>query len=162
MKPFRDIDLRNALFNQSARMKKKVDEYTNDEILANDLELLADNLYEEFYVAPVTIFEEEFAKRSVTQSKITRKLHPFDREIYGREFTVVDGFELSFFFPYEGENDLFKSHASTFSLSPYPDITLHDKYIILKYEKTVQEMNAPDARDDLLREVENDINAIKQ
>lgn len=162
MQPFRDIDLRNTLLNQCARMKKKVDEYTNDEILANDLELLADNLYEEFYVAPVTIFEEEFAKRSVTQSKITRKLHPFERGIYGHESVTLDGFDLSFFFPYEGEDTLFRSRASTGSLSPYPDITLHNKYIVLKYSKTVQEMNAADAREGLLREVENDINAIKQ
>ena len=74
-------------------MKKKIEEYTNDEILANDLELLADNLYEEFYVAPVAIFDEDFTKRSVIQSKIIRKLHPFERGIYGHESVTLDGFE---------------------------------------------------------------------
>ena len=38
--------------------------------MANDLENLANNLYEEFHIEPVKIMDEEFSKRHIGQAKI--------------------------------------------------------------------------------------------
>lgn len=51
MNLFHDIDLRQSLDTIANKLQEKVDNYTDQEILANDFELLVENLYEEFYSA---------------------------------------------------------------------------------------------------------------
>ena len=119
MKPFKDIDLGRTLDNQRRALEEKVNLFSNEEILANSIELLASNLYEEFYIEPVTILEEEFPKRSIKQGKIKRLANLFFRASYGSdEYVEVDGIIMKFYFPFTGEADLFKCQASTNSLSP--------------------------------------------
>ena len=84
MRPFRDIDLRESLENIKMKMMAKIDLFSNEEIMANDLELLADNIYEEFYIQPVLIDDEEFSKRSIVQEKIHKRIEPFLRDIYNK------------------------------------------------------------------------------
>ena len=55
MRPFRDMDLGMVLRSNGQKMAVKVDSFTNEEIMANDLEILACNLYEEFRIEPVEI-----------------------------------------------------------------------------------------------------------
>ena len=161
MKPFRDIDLSRSLAVSKERMKAKIDSFTNDEIMANDIELLADNLYEEFYIQPVVIHDEDLTRRKVKQSKVRRCVDPYFNDAYSREYIDVDGFELSFHFPIEGETDLFKCQASTFSLSGYPDITIQGGAIVLMYEKTLQEMDREDALESVMKAVEQDLKHLR-
>ena len=79
MKPFREYDLSHVIKNQWASVLKKIDSMTNEEIMANDSEILADNIYEEFYIQPIEIFEEDFSRRSIKQEKIRKFIHPFSR-----------------------------------------------------------------------------------
>ena len=162
LKPFKDLNLRNVIASKLIQIKAEVDNYTNDEILANDLELLADNLYEEHYIPLVDIYEEDITRRDVKQTLVTRRLYQFDRDIYQRDSVEIDGFEFSFFYPYEGETDLFKCQASTVSCSLYPDIILRDGFIIFKYEKTISEMSEAKAKETLIKTVERDIESIKR
>ena len=113
MKPFRDIDLSRSLAACKEKMKAKIESFTNDEIMANDIELLADNVYEEFYIPPVVIHDEDLVRRELKQSKVRKHIDPFFRDVYGREYVDVDGFEMTFYFPFEGEEDLFKNYEIT-------------------------------------------------
>ncbi len=81
MKPFIDIDLRQSLENNKLKMKSKIELYSNEEIMANDLELLADNMYEEFHIQPVLLYNEDFSKRSIKQGKIKKWVEPFFRDM---------------------------------------------------------------------------------
>ena len=84
MKPFRDYDLRQVIANQWAAVNKKIDTMSNEEIMANDLDVLAENIYQEFFIEPVTIFEEDFSKRSIKQGKIQKYIDPFFRDYSDR------------------------------------------------------------------------------
>jgi len=138
MRPFRDIDLRESLENIRMKMMAKIDLFSNEEIMANDLELLADNIYEEFYIQPVLIDDEEFSKRSIVQEKIHKRIEPFLRDIYNKEYVDVDGVMMTCYYPYVGETDLFKCRASTFSCSGYPEISISQDYISLQYAHSLQ------------------------
>ena len=70
MQPFKDMDLGMVLSANIQKMVAKVDSFKNEEIMANDLEILASNLYEEFRIEPVEITDEEFDKRHIEQAKI--------------------------------------------------------------------------------------------
>lgn len=91
MRPFRDIDLGMALSSNKQKMAVKVDSFKNEEIMANNLEILVSNLYEEFRIEPVEIMDEEFSKRHIGQAKIKKRIDPFLQDFYGKEYTEVDG-----------------------------------------------------------------------
>ncbi len=161
MKPFRDMDLSRSLAACKEKMKAKIDSFTNDEIMANDIELLADNIYEQFYIQPVVIHDEDLMRRELKQAKVRRYTDPFFRDAYGREYVDVDGFEMTFYYPYEGETDLFKCRASTFSLSGYPEITIRQDTIVLKYERTLQEMEREGAVESVLKSAARDLEQLR-
>lgn len=77
MQPFKDMDLGMVLSTNIQKMVAKVDSFKNEEIMANDLEILASNLYEEFRIEPVEITDEEFDKRHIEQAKIKKGLSRF-------------------------------------------------------------------------------------
>ena len=106
--------------------------------MANDLE--ASNLYEEFRIEPVEIMDEEFSKRHIKQAIIKKCIEPFYRDSYGREYAEVDGIVMIFYFPFTGEEDLFKYRASTFALGPYPNISISQGFVSLRYEYSLKEM----------------------
>lgn len=161
MKPFRDIDLRQSIEAIKSKIKNKIDSYTNDEIIANNLELLADNIYEEFYIPPVLIYDEDSSKRSVEQKKIIKRLTPF--YTYDNEYkeVEVDGIVMTFYYPFTGERDLFKCHASTYSLSGYPEINIEKDYFSLSYEKPLNEVKNEQAKKDVYIKLNNDMKSIR-
>ena len=161
MRPFRDIDLERSLNSNKQKMVVKVDSFKNEEIMANDLEILAGNLYEEFRIEPVEIMDEEFSKRHVGQAKVKKRIDPFLQDFYGKEYTEVDGVVMIFYFPFTGEEDLFKCHASTYSLSGYPDISISRGFISLRYEYSLSEMQSESAKDSALKKLERDIKDIR-
>lgn len=161
MRPFRDIDLGMSLNLNKQKMAAKVDSFKNEEIMANDLEILASNLYEEFCIEPVEIMDEEFSKRHIGQAKIKKRIDPFLQDFYGKEYTEVDGVVMVFYFPFMGEEDLFKCHASTYSLSGYPDISISRGFISLRYEYSLNQMQSENAKDSALKKLERDIKNIR-
>lgn len=161
MSLFHDIDLRRSLDNTKKGLKQAVDNYSNQEILANDLEILVENLYAEFYIQPVVIYDEEFSKRSLRQGKIKRRLDGFYRDAYDKEFVEIDGITMKFFFPYEGEKDLFRCQASTYSLSGYPKAEIDDGFVIIQYEYGLTDCNTPEKKDAIFKRLDKDIKSIR-
>ncbi len=161
MKPFYTINLSRALEESKRKMKEEIDLYTNEEIVANDVELLVSNVYEKFFIEPVTIYEEEVRKRSIKQGKVRKWIDPFSRIDPNREYITLDGAIIHFYYRYIGERDLFKCQASTFSISGYPEIELDDEYVKFTYEKSLKDMEKEGAQKDILSSVERDLNYIK-
>lgn len=161
MIPFRDIDLQQFLAERTANMASEIDSFSNEEIMANDLEIIADNVYQNFFIEPVEIYEEDFSKRSIKQRKIQKYIDPFLRDYTGREYVEVDGIVGIFCFPYQGEDVLFKCRASTFSLSGYPEITVDKKFISFRIEKALSEMKSVAAKEDLLKGVNHSVESIR-
>lgn len=161
MQPFRDCDLRKVLETQAEKLNEQIERYSNDEIMANDLDILTDNCYEQFYIEPVNIGEEEFCRRSIIQKKIKRFVDPFLRDIKGKEYVFVDGYSMTFIFPFSGEPDLFKCRASTFSLSVYPDIEIDGGFLSFHYELLLNEMKTDEDKEKLMKHLEHDMDSIK-
>lgn len=161
MKPFHDYELSSILSNQKAKAMQRIDSMSNAEIMANDLEILAENIYQEFYIEPVLVFDEDYSKRHIKQGKIRKLADFFDRYDFDSRYVEVDGIIASFVYPYCGDIELFSTYASTRSLSGYPDITLNDQSFTVKIEKTLREMEQPNAKEELIREVERNVNKIK-
>lgn len=146
MKPFRDNNLGKVLDNQLSAMKKKIESFSNEEIMANDSEIMIANLFEEYRVFPLEIYGEIFEKRNVIQQKIKRPADWFLTDYYQDRYVNVDGFKLSFSYSFSGDRDLFKCQASTYSLSGYPEIELSSDSFTICIERTVNEMHEEQAK----------------
>ena len=162
MKPFMGRDLSAVLDNLKKKLEAKVDSYSNEEIMANNLELLASNLYEEFYIEPVIIREEDLSRRSVEQGKVRRLADPFFRNVPRKEYIEVDGVIMTFYFPFTGDDGLFESRASTYSLSPYPEIFFRDNCFYLRYEYTLSEVKGVRAIESVMKQVGHAIEEIQR
>lgn len=104
MKPFNDYDLGSIIKNQQETAHNKIESLSNEEIMANDLEVLAENIYQEFFIEPVTIYEEDFSKRKIEQGKISEYVDPFFRDYDDQKYIEVDGVIATFYYPYTGDN----------------------------------------------------------
>lgn len=158
MKPFHDYDLGQVIANRNAAACRKIDNMSNEVIMANAPEILAENIYQEFFIEPVTIYEENVSQRSVSQGKIRRYIRPEYRDYPGKEYVEVDGVITTFFYPYTGEADLFKCRASTFSFSPYPEIDVYKDDVAITVECPLDEINP----ENMLSSVEQKIRSIRE
>ena len=160
MKPFQSCELSKIIKNQWEAVHKKIDNMSNEEIMANDLNILAENIYQEFFIEPVTIYKEDFSKRSVKQGKINKCVDRLFRDYSAKEYVEVDGIIASFYFPYQGDVSLFQCKASTFSLSGYPEITVDEKTVSFHIERSLSEMKNDNVKNSILKSVENNLNEI--
>lgn len=158
--PFRDSELRIVLFNRENALKQKIDHLTDDEILANDENILADNLYEEFRFIPVEIQDEDTSRRRMSTQKITVE-NPFRVFRDEPQYFEVDGVVIDLAIPFIGDANLFQCKASTFSISPYPEITLQEGYLILHYEFRIEKGSETRIMHDLCSKRDNDIQNLR-
>lgn len=162
MIPFQEYDLRQMLENQFLSVNKKIDSMSNEEIMANDLEVIAENFYQEFFVEPITLQEEDFAKRKISQSKIRERINPFYNGLYSEDYIEVDGIIALFCFPYYGEKKLFKCKASSYCLSRYPEIEILQNEVNFSYIKTLDEMEQDNAKENLIKVLKKDVDMVRQ
>lgn len=162
MKPFQEYDLSKVIATQWTSIHKKIDTMSNEEIMANELDMLAENLYQEFFIEPVSLFDEDVSKRSIKQGKIQKYVEPFFRDFYQNEYIEVDGIIAKFYFPYVGDKMLFQCRASTFSLGGYPEITVDKNTVLFCLERSLSEMKNMSAKEDLLKSLEISLKEIRE
>lgn len=161
MKPFEEYDLGAVLSNQYAEIKKKIEKLSNEEIMANDIDVLAENLYQTFFIEPVVIDDEAFSKRKMKQGKIRRYVDEFFRGPYDPEYVDVDGVKAYFYYPYTGDKTLFSCRASVFSLGGYPEIELKDGCVEIIVKKTLAETKQNNSGTQIISQAEGAIKEIK-
>lgn len=151
MKPFNDYDLGIVLSSRLKEAYTKIDAFSNEEIMQNDLDLLANNIYEEFNIPLLIVNDEDTSRRFSEQKKIKRFIHPFYRDEYDQEYIFVDGIKFKFYYPFTGEKDLLKCRPSSILLGGYPEITIEDDCLVISLEKALTEIKP----DNIKQEIEN-------
>lgn len=162
MKPFEKYDLRAVLVSQTQAYSKEIDNTSNEEILGNDLELLAENIFIKYYIEPLEILSEDVSRRDIKQGKIKRYADPYFTDYDNHNYVEIDGVVGTFYYPFKGDGTLFSCRASTYSLSGYPDIDVYDHEIAISVGRTLQEMQEEGAIDRLIDSVEKQIESIKK
>ena len=161
IKPFSDITTNEYISNQNSIRLDDIDRLTNEEIMSNDIAILTENIYQKFFIAPVVIYEEEKGKRSIEQSKTTQYVDPFLTGYSPRYCNNVDALVMKFYYSFEGEEQLFRCKASTFSLKCYPNIEIEDNYIVFTITKTINDVKHL-GQEKIIQEVNESLDSIKQ
>ena len=161
MKPFCTYDLDESVRALPGKINARVDEFTDAELMANDVDVLCRNLYTEFRIEPVEIDDTTMPKPVVIRGKIEKYLdyvHYFD----GGRTIIVDGITLSFAFPFNGERQLFECRGSTFTFSPYPSISIQNGCVIFKYSYDEDAIKQDGWHDGVISRVKSDLSEIKR
>lgn len=111
------LDFFNALYKE---MKSEVEGITDSEILSCDFQDWTNYLTNNYSVAPITIFESAIDRR-LNKTKIKRSNpNPIGPRIFNEmEFYEIDGVQVIFKIPFDGDPRLFDLCPSEFILFPF-------------------------------------------
>ena len=164
MRPFEQYDLYAVLQSQPEKIRARIDKFTDDEIMENDLNILAHNVCEEFRIEPIEIHEEDTERRSVKNGKIQKWFDPvryWTPDGMGA-YREVDGVTLTFVFPFSGSRFLFECRASRFYMSRYPEVSLGQNVLSFQYQYATEETKQEGWKETVLNRLGEDIKMIKE
>lgn len=164
MCPFEQYELRTVLQAQPAKIKARIDKFTDDEIMANDLGILTHNVCEEFRIEPIELHQEDTERRVIKNGKIQKWFDPvryFTPERRG-VYREVDGVTLTFVFPFSGTSWLFECRASHFYMSRYPEMTLGYGEVSMQYRYAIEDTKEDGWKERVFKRLEDDINMLRQ
>lgn len=157
--PFNEYELSNVIQEREAYVNAEVERLSNDEILANSEEILADNLYERNRFIPVEILEEDINKRKSSMKKIkVQNSFAFAGE---PPYFLVDGVLMDFYVPFKGDDILFKCRATKYSFSPLPDFSIENDYIHFQVEERIREGEETNTQKKLLLWLNEAVNSLR-
>ena len=164
MQPFEQYELRTVLQEQLAKIKARIDNFTDDEIMANDLRILAHNVCEEFRIDPLELHEEDAERRDIKNGKIQKWFDPVRYFMPDRRgaYREVDGVTLTFVFPFSGTAWLFECQASHFYMSRYPEMSLGNGEVNIQYQYAIEDTKEDGWKEKVLRRLDEDVRMIKQ
>ena len=156
MQPFRDGDTSATFRGIQEAISHEIDGLSNDYVLnAAPTEL------EEYFIGkgridPIVLHVDEYYVDSQSNAKIDVS-HDFLRMPFadGRPI-IVSGTELRVAIPFEGDPQLWRLRASTYSRGGYPDIEIRDDRILVRKVFADDSVDA----DALRREISHDIQAL--
>lgn len=164
MRPFEQYELRTVLQAQLAKIQARIDKFTDDEIMANDLRILTHNVCEEFRIDPLELHQEDTERRVIKNGKIQKWFDPvryFTPERRG-VYREVDGVTLTFVFPFSGTSWLFECRASHFYMSRYPEMTLGYGEVSMQYRYAIEDTKEDGWKERVFKRLEDDINMLRQ
>ncbi len=132
MDPFSDGNVREMFDALLEKTCREIDSLDSEYVLKSSQAELEDHFIEKVLVTPLTlhVHDQHIESQRTIQVDVT---HDFRRAISPGKRAHVPGTELSVAIPYEGERQLWQIRPSTFSLSGYPRINVHDDRIVLRF-----------------------------
>lgn len=165
MKPFNDYELRVLFDERKESIRDYIMSLSDEDILSEQDEIIANNMYEQYRFVPVIIEDEIIENRNISKIKI-QKYNQFystmDSYYDEPKYFMIDGVEVISTFPYTGEELLFRCQASTFSLSGHPEINLYSNYLKISASETLDIMNKEENKELLFNNIKRDLEHLKK
>lgn len=102
---FNEKDTHNYFAGYYDRMRSEVEQMTDEEIVACNVQEWASYLADKYYITPIILFESN-VERTLSERKV-KKENPFRGYQYERDFFEIDGVCVTFKIPFDGQPDLF-------------------------------------------------------
>lgn len=141
---FNGIDSRNYFASFYSKMETEVEQMSDAEIVSCNFEEWADYLATKYSVAPISIFETNIEK-TLSETKVKRA-NPFRGYPGERDSFEIDGVQVRFKIPFDGDPSLFELQPSSRILSRFATqsfVSPHDEdcgSFTLDFEYTKQEL----------------------
>jgi len=157
--PFHDYELRDKIEKRKSDLADEIERLSRDVITANSLDILADNFYEKYRFFEVTIGDEDMDKRDLHETKIKEPNRFADYD--DAKYFLIDGLEAVFYYPFDGDEDLFRCRPSTQFFS-YPNIGLENGYVVIRTEHRLAITNEPNGFEQIINSATRMIEQIRK
>src|SRR5262245_51926329 len=128
--PFRDGDTFATFRNIVESVVKDIQPLDNEYVLKASPTELVDYYVDKITINPILLHADQYYIENQTGTKIDVS-YDFNRAVFPGERAFVQGTCLDIAIPYEGDRELWRIRASTFSLSGYPEIELRDSVVVI-------------------------------
>ena len=137
---FSNYDLRAVMEEQGQKLVGEIDLMDANRLLnTNPQELVA--YFEQKYRINVPKIDEQNIQIDQASAQVDVS-HDHNRLIFDRDRPVyIEGTEITFYVPYEGDKELFKCRPSTFTLNP-PRVQVSEREILFIYQLTSHDAEA--------------------
>lgn len=157
--PFRDGDTFATFRNIIEKVTKEIQSLENDYVLKASQAELEDYYVEKVLIRPLILHTDQYYIVNQAGTKIDVS-HDFTRAFFSGERAIVQGTRLDIAIPYEGDSDLWRIQASTFSISGYPEIEVRDNEIILTVSFPDDSADPTKMKSDIDRQIRSLANAV--
>lgn len=153
MKPFRDGDVHATFRNIVDKACHEIDKLDSQYILKASPTELEDCFVDKVTISPLVLHVDQQHIESQRTVQIDVN-HDFRRAVFPGERAYVPGTRLNIAIPYEGDRDLWRIRPSTYSLSGYPELDVHDDRVVLDFSFPD---DSPEDQQRLKAEIQNQI-----
>lgn len=99
-------------------MESEIEAFSNEKIMTCDLEEWADYYSEEYGIQPVVVYKDNVSKRFNEQKfrvyNQWSRMNPYEPEYFN-----VDGYNIDFLIPFDGDSMLWRLRPSTFIMQEF-------------------------------------------
>lgn len=114
---FDAMDLQEYCSNIQAKMKAEIEQITDQEIISCNLQEWADYLTTKYFISPISLFEANI-ERTLSETTVKRA-NTFWRLPGENDYFELDGVQVTFKIPFDGDSNLFRVRPSTCILSRF-------------------------------------------
>ena len=132
MYPFNQGDTFSLLANNEAAVKNEINSLENDYILNVSLTELEESLVSKYWIEPLVLHKDSYYIENTTNTDF-EVTNDFRRAVRRGRRAFVPGTMVLVAVPYEGDDVLWSIRPSTFSICAYPDITVRENTVLLRY-----------------------------
>lgn len=129
MHPFRDGDTFATFRNMIDSIVSEINSLDNSYVLKASQSELEEHFLDKVLIEPLVLHTENRYIKNQSGTKIDVSLD-FRRGLFPDERAKVQGTKIDIAIPFEGNSDLWKLRASTYSLGGYPEIEVRNNEIV--------------------------------
>jgi hypothetical protein len=153
MKPFREGDVHATFSNIVDKVCQEIDTLDSQYILKASPAELENHYIEKTTITPLVLHvdQQHIESQKTVQLDVS---HDFHRAVFPGERAVVPGTQVSIAIPNGGEQNLWRIRPSTFSLSSYLELDVHNDRVVLHFSFPD---DSPDTQQRLNGRIEEDM-----
>ena len=155
--PLFKTDLSSILRQSHDKAFAEIDKLPNEVVMANDLEILCNNIFEGQKIFPVNVLAEDVSRRELNQTKVTRLILPVEPWEHEPKKTTVAGLCLRSYFPFEGNEMLFECREVSIELFPPADVVIKDSFVVVERQYDIKTVQREGWKEELERTLLNDL-----
>ena len=160
MYPFHDSDSFTVFRNIVDSVTNEIKSLDNNYVLkASEVELEA-HFMEKMIVEPLEFHSEQRYIKNQFGTPLDVS-HDFHRAVFPGERAIVSGTSIDIAIPFQGDEFLWKVQPSSFSLSGYPDIEIHNGEIVISVSFPDDSADSDSLRENIERDIKSLENAVQ-
>ncbi len=154
MYPFRDGDTFSTFRNIVKTVTNEINLLDNEYVLKASETELEEYFAEKVTIEPLVLYSDQRYIKNQSGAQIDVS-HDFCRAVFPGERAVVRGTKIDIAIPFEGDPELWRVRASTYSMSGYPNITINNCEVVFSISFPDDSANPEQLKSEIERNIKS-------